>query len=260
VIVRAIAGLALAGIIAVVARRTGVLSASGAVAAIAVGTACMTAGWSWGGLLIAFFVASTLLTRSGAARKVARTEGIVEKAGERDAVQVLANGGVFALAALGTIVAPWWGWMPLGAGALAAATADTWGTELGTLAAARPRSIRSLRPVPAGTSGGVTIPGTAASLAGAAFIAGSVLLLGWPAGAAWGALAGGVVGSTTDSLLGASVQSRRWCERCDEPTERRVHLCGAVTRRAGGLGWLDNDAVNVGCALVGAMVALAVAR
>ena len=257
---RTLAGLLVAGAIAALARRSRSLSTSGALAAIAVGTLCAAAGWPWAALLIAFFVTSSLLSRLGAPRKEARTEGIVAKGGERDAVQVVANGGVFGIAALGSIVAPWWGWMPLAAGALAAATADTWGTEIGTLAASRPRSIISLRPVPPGTSGGVTIAGTAASVAGAAFIGVIALVLGWPPAAAWGALVGGVAGSLADSVLGATVQARRWCDRCDEGTERRVHSCGSVTRSAGGLGWLDNDAVNVGCALAGAMVALAVAR
>jgi uncharacterized protein (TIGR00297 family) len=225
-----------------------------------VGTACIAAGWSWGALLIAFFVTSTALSRFRRQLKEARTAGIIAKGGERDAVQVLANGGPFALAAVASLALPWPGWAALAGGAIATATADTWATEIGTLADRPPRSILSMRQVPPGTSGGVTAAGTLAALVGALFIAALARLVGWPAAAAAGAAAGGLAGAIADSLLGASVQARRWCDRCGAATERTVHGCGAPTRPAGGLAWLDNDAVNVVSALAGAVVALLVAR
>ena len=251
-------GGALALAIALLARRAGSLAASGAAAAVVVGTACVAAGWEWGILLVAFFVASSALSRIGRARKEERTGAIVAKGGARDARQVLANGGLFAAAALGSLVVMWPGWMLLGAGALAAATSDTWATEIGTLVGGRPRSIVGGRPVPAGASGGITLAGTVAALAGAAFVAGLAWLLGWPHPVA--ILVGGVVGSTADSLLGATLQARRWCERCGTGTEREVHHCGARTRADGGLAWLDNDAVNLVSALLGALATLLAAH
>ena len=221
-----------------------------------VGTLAVAAGWSWGALLIAFFVASTLLSRVGAGRKERRVGGIVAKGGERDAAQVLANGGVFAAAALMSLLAPEWpGWTAVGAGALAAATADTWATEVGTLAGGVPRSITSLKPVPPGTSGGITVAGTLASVAGATFIGALAWVAGWPRDAVLGgAAAGGFAGATFDSLLGATLQARRWCDHCAAATERIVHGCGTPTRPAGGLAWLDNDRVNLAATLVGAGV------
>ena len=121
-----------------------------------------------------------------------------------------------------------------------------------------PRSIVGGRPVPAGASGGITLAGTVAALAGAAFVAGLAWLLGWPHPVA--ILVGGVVGSTADSLLGATLQARRWCERCGARTEREVHRCGAPTRADGGLAWLDNDAVNLVSALLGALATLLAAH
>ena len=47
-----------------------------------------------------------------------------------------------------------------------------------------------------------------------------------------------------DSLLGATVQSRRWCDVCNRATERHVHDCGATTRHVAGARWIDNDMVN----------------
>jgi hypothetical protein len=69
-------------------------------------------------------------TVAGARReKERRTGGVVAKGGERDARQVLANGGLFTLAALGSLLAPSPLWEAAGAGAIAAATADTWATR-----------------------------------------------------------------------------------------------------------------------------------
>ncbi|MFL5575901.1 MAG: DUF92 domain-containing protein [Gemmatimonadaceae bacterium] len=250
---RAAAGLVAAAAIAAAARRARSLAPSGALAAVAVGTASVAAGWDWGALLVAFFVASSALSRYGAALKEARTADVVAKGGERDAAQVLANGGLFALAALLSLLFPSPLWTAAGAGTLAAATADTWATEIGTLAGRPPRSILDGRLVPPGTSGGVTPPGILASVAGSFFMAVLTLPLGWGTPVAAAALVAGVAGSTVDSLIGATLQARRWCDRCEKGTERDVHVCGEPTRLAGGAAWLGNDAVNALCALTGAV-------
>jgi uncharacterized protein (TIGR00297 family) len=254
---RTLAGLLAAGVAAGVARRAGSLSASGALAAVVVGTAAVSAGWRWALLLLLFFGTSVLLSRVGAASREARTGAIVAKGGPRDATQVLANGGVFAALALmaadgGPVV------VAAAAGALAAATADTWATEAGTLSSAPPRSLIGFAPVAPGTSGGVSVPGTLALLAGAGCLAMGAMLLDVTR-ETMAVVAGGVAGAMADSLLGATVQQRRWCEACERWTERRVHGCGAPTRHAAGLAWLDNDAVNLAATLVGAGTAAAVA-
>ena len=95
----------------------------------------------------------------------------LEKTGARDAIQVFANGGVFAVAAIGMLAAPDVRWFSLGAGALAASASDTWATEIGTLWGGAPRSILTARVVPTGTSGGITLIGSLGTIAGAAFMA-----------------------------------------------------------------------------------------
>lgn len=255
-LLRALAGVAIATLIALLARRARSLSPSGAYAAIGIGTLAIAAGWGWGALLVAYFVLSSALSRIGLARKARRLGGVVEKGGERDATQVIANGGVFAAAALLFLVRPDLPHLAtFAAGALAASAADTWATEVGTLAGGTPRSIVSLRPLPVGLSGGVTAAGTLASVAGAGVIAVIAVALGWPAESALPIAAGGVAGSLADSLLGALVQGRRRCPRCDAPTERRVHDCDTATVHAGGLERVGNDAVNLVASLAGAAVA-----
>lgn len=257
ILTRALAGIALGLAIALAARRAHSLDTSGAIAATIIGAITMTAGWGWGALLIVYFAASSALSRWRRAEKEARTGSVVEKGGARDARQVLANGGVYALAAIASLVAVASDSPPVallagaaGAGALAAAAADTWATEIGVLARRPPRSILSGRTVAAGTSGAVSWPGMAALVAGAACVALLARALGVSTG--WAAFVGGVAGAMADTLLGATLQERRWCDRCELSTERRVHACGATTRRAGGVARLDNDVVNVACTLVGA--------
>ena len=242
--------------IAVAARRVQALSTSGALATIAVGSVTVVAGWSWAILLVVYFVSSVALTRFRAAVKVARTDGVVAKGGPRDAIQVFANGFVFALAAALWVATAWEGWRAIGAGALAASASATWATESGTLSRNEPRSRGTWRRVPTGTSGGVSTPGVVAAIAGSLFIALAAIALGWPREASVSAFVGGLAGSTVDSLLGATVQQRRWCDRCNSPTERARHGCGTASRFVGGVRWIDNDVVNVTSTLAGALLGL----
>lgn len=255
VLTRAIAGVFLAFSVAFVARRARTLSPSGALASAIVGTLAIAAGWTWGLVLASFFVTGSALTRLGHRKKADLVSPVVQPDVERNARQVLANGGIYAIAALGFLVAPAPVWYALGAGALAASTADTWATEVGTLAGGDPVSIISASKVPRGTSGGVTLIGTLAGAGGALLIAAVATLANWPVPFAALAL-GGMAGALSDSLLGGTIQARRWCDLCAESTERLVHSCGTPTRQVGGIAGFDNDVVNAVCSGVGALVAL----
>lgn len=187
------------------------LTADGIVAALAVGAA-VTWGLGPAGLavLAAFFLSGSVLTQiSGGA------------GGQRNARQVLANGGVAAVAAA---FGSWYG----AAGALAAAAADTWATEIGSYSSRSPRMITTMESVAPGTSGGVTTLGTLGGMAGGVLI--GVLATALGRGGTRLALVtalAGMAGMFADSVAGATLQRR--------------HL-------------LDNDAVNVvatatGCGL-----------
>ena len=251
---RALAGFFLAGALAFGARYARSLSLSGATAAILIGTATAIAGWSWAIVLITFFLTSSALSRFRRAARDARIGDVVEKGDERDAFQVVANGGVFAAcslvsAATGSVV-----WTAAALGALAGAVADTWATEIGTLFGGQPRSVISFKPLAAGMSGGITAAGVVASVGGAAMLVGVAHLTGIQASPV-AVFVGGIAGSLADSLIGATVQERRWCDRCAKATERRVHSCGSPTRVVGGVPGARNDFVNVVCTIVGAVVA-----
>ena len=242
---RSVAGLVLSVAIAGIAWRSGSLSRSGAFAAAACGTLCVAAGWGWGLVLILYFVAASALSRAGSAAKDGRTRGVVAKGGARDAAQVFANGGIYSALAVfaansGSPLLTW------GAvAALAAASSDTWSTEIGVGLGGTPRSIITWTYVRSGESGGITVSGLVGAAAGAAWVGLVAMLAGFPRGAAIVALFAGIGGSLVDSVLGATVQERRRCDVCNETTERVVHVCGSTTHRVGGIAGLDNDAVNL---------------
>jgi uncharacterized protein (TIGR00297 family) len=224
-------------------------------------------------LLVVFFGSSSALSFVGKRNvRKQQAEETFDKGGKRDAAQVLANGGVAAVAALLTRVPGGHAaGLMFGAfvGALAEATADTWATEIGVLSGTLPRLITTGKRVQAGTSGGLTVLGSGAGAAGAMFIgavaAGLSLFpqLGAPEGAtAWAifiaASVGGIAGMMADSLLGATVQASYFCPLCNKPTESRIHKCGTATTLVRGSKWITNDVVNLAGTLVGAAVGIGV--
>lgn len=217
----------------------GGLTPAGAAAAWAVG-ALVLAGTGWGGgaVLAAFFVSSTLLSRVGPP-----PAELDPKGSRRDPRQVAANGGLAAALALVGRIDPGLGLWLLTA-TLAAAAADTWATSLGAMSRSEPRHLVTGRRVPRGTSGGVTLLGTAGGAGGALLVAGTGVLAGGPAALLPAATLVGFTGMLADSLFGATLQARYHCPACDRPSEWPRHRCGAPTLRRGGIPWLDNDAVN----------------
>ena len=262
-----------ATVIVLFAYRARALTFSGGVTAFVVGTITLgCGGLAAGGALLAFFISSSLLTHVGRRRKrVANVE--YAKGGRRDWAQVLANGGVATLVALSLCLgvfgpASRWQLFAL-AGALAAATADTWATEVGGLSS-RPRLITTGQDVPPGTSGGVTWLGFLASLLGGLWIGvvvGGMLWLGkaFPWGNSsnssdvWWVLVAaslaGLGGSLWDSVLGSTVQAMYWCPTCEKETERRVHKCGTRTQFLRGWRWMSNDVVNFTATCIGCIIA-----
>lgn len=187
-----------------------------------------------------FFISSTLIGRFSSPRGGA-LERIIKKGGRRDWVQVFAN--VFPAFALACCYAATKDgfWLTASYAALAASTADTWGSEVGVFSSREPRSILTGKPVEAGISGGVTPLGTAASLAGALLLAALSLASG-AVGLFQGALimTSGFLGSLIDSLLGAGLQVKYRDSAYGYLTEQpdgNAIVTGVV--------WMTNDMVNL---------------
>src|SRR3989304_9619560 len=258
-----ICGIILAIIISYLAYRAHSLNKSGALTATLIGTAIFgIGGWQWAILLLTFFITSSALSRAFRNRKQALREKY-SKGHERDAGQVLGNGGLAALfAGLHALypesIIPWVGF----AASLAAVNADTWATELGILNPTPPHLITDLRKrVEKGTSGGISLWGTGASLLGSSVIALLAVLLS-PTGtlttAHWLLITfAGLSGSLFDSFLGATVQAMYYCPTDKKETEKHpLHTCGTQTVHLRGWKWLTNDWVNFACGALGVVIAL----
>lgn len=234
-------GIAAALTVGLFAWRLRWLRADGAWAAGIVGAAVFGfTGWPGAVALLLFFVTSTLLGRLPG-------RGAGRRHGARDARQVVANGGVAGLAAILAALGIPWALAAL-VGALAAANADTWATEIGTRWGGVPRAFGFGSPLAGGESGGMSPVGTVGGLAGAGVIA---IVAG-----GWAAALGGVCGLLADSLLGATLQAVYRCPDCGARVETTIHdPCCTPARLVRGIGWLDNDAVNLVATLVGAAVA-----
>ncbi|MCC7352404.1 MAG: DUF92 domain-containing protein [Anaerolineae bacterium] len=260
---RIVAGLALSAAIGTLGYRRGALAPSGVVGAIIVGTATFGfGGWAWGILVVGFFVSSSALSHWREGQKQALAEKF-QKGHRRDLAQALANGGWGVILALAYAIRPGPALYVAFVGTMATVNADTWATELGVLGRSLPRLITTGRPVPVGTSGAISLVGTGAALAGAAFIGFLAAILAWPGAPLPSAIrllplaaASGLAGSLADSLLGATVQGIYYCDACGKETEQRVHRCGRTTRRLRGQRWCDNDVVNFLSAAVGGLVAI----
>ncbi len=226
-----LAVIALGGIVLLVAGRLRWLTPSGQLAAAVVGLAVLLGSGPLGvTLLFVFFLSSSALSRFRTDRK-----GRADELGGRSAMQVAANGGVAAGLSLLALA----GWVPAAhyalVGALAAATADTWATEIGTAGRWPTWSVIGRGRVASGDSGGVSIPGTLGGIAGAALI-GVVAALIARSGAGAGdwvrmGILAGTTGMFVDSVLGATLENRLDC--------------------------IGNDEVNLGCTLAGSAAALA---
>lgn len=264
--------LVLASTAASVAWRRGALTRGGALAGAVFGTLLFTLGGvGWSLPLLAFLVPAAWLSGRGKGR-----------AGPRNGRQVWANGGASLLALLLLGEASAAGAARAALAGLAGAAADTWATEVGRLTGAVPRHLASGRPVPPGTSGAVSLPGTLGALAGGGCVAlAGLALLALPAGwgpawlgvlwspmlhqgaglqaarqalVVWGA---GFAGMMVDSVLGATLQERRRCRRCGLAAEEARCPCGGETRRVGGLAGFDNDTVNFLATLAAAALGFA---
>jgi uncharacterized protein (TIGR00297 family) len=189
------------------------VSASGAVAGVAIGIIIFAgAGWQGWALLLAAFIAASAVSRIGLRRKIAL--GIAEeRGGRRGAGNAIANTGVAACAAAIALVGQHAhqeaSFIALTA-SLVAGASDTVASEIGKAWGRRTFLVTSLRPVPPGTPGAFSLEGTAALILSAVALAG----LGWRLGligfeAISIVAVAAVVASFAESVLGATLEPRR---------------------------------------------------
>ncbi|HVP35947.1 MAG TPA: DUF92 domain-containing protein [Terriglobales bacterium] len=243
-----ILGTVLSAIISFLAYRFKLLTSDGAAAAFLLGAIIFGTGWIGFAIpLLFFFLSSSLLSRYKSRIK-SNYKDIFEKPGARDKNQVLANGIIAGILAFVNFVFPspyvYYAYLAC----LATVNADTWGTEIGILSKSQPISLRGLKRVLPGSSGGISLMGTVSSLFGSFFLVLSGFLPGiapvpFKSEIFLIIVIAGFLGSFIDSLLGAFLQAQYLCLICNKTTERKTH-CNFDTKLLSGIPWLNNDWVN----------------
>lgn len=204
-------------VIGLLAYKTKIVRGSGLWSGFLIGfSVWMFAGWEYFVVSLAFFVLAGAATKYKYEQK--RKRGVAEaRKGARGYGNVFGNGLVAMVCAVleglyggGYFLA---GFL----GAMASATSDTAGGEIGRLSKTPPVLITTFETVRPGTEGGITVLGEFAELG----IAGVIGLLAWTLGMRSGDFAGvllflcvslaGFVGANVDSVLGATCETKlRW--------------------------------------------------
>jgi uncharacterized protein (TIGR00297 family) len=185
-------------------------------------------GFKYLALLLSFFVLGVLVSRIGLEKKKAKK--MAETC--RGLRNVLANGLIPTIFAILVIFG--FNWALIGyVSSIAAATSDTFSSELGVLSNENPRLITNFKVVDKGTDGAITIFGTLTGVLGAFLIGVFAYLLFGDIKIVLCSTVGGVAGNLADSLAGAIFERK---------------------------GLLNNEHVNLIATLVGGVVGVLIYR
>ncbi|WP_085523360.1 DUF92 domain-containing protein [Tuberibacillus sp. Marseille-P3662] len=216
-----------------------VLTRSAGVAMVIMGSV-ITFSLGIGALILMFLFFSTSSMLTGRSNR--------ESSQTRSLIQVLANGGIPMLAAMGNWIVPHSVWFIIYIACIGAANSDTWASEWGKRSSKLPYHWQLGRRVTVGLSGAISLSGTIASLLGALFIVccGVLILPIFPKPTfiwiilltltAW-------LGQWVDTWLGGFCQGRFRCSECGCLTDHDTH-CHQPAVLVHGYGWMTNSMVN----------------
>jgi uncharacterized protein (TIGR00297 family) len=212
------------------------VSFSGFLGGFIVGTLTYLGGYQLYLILIAFFFLGSAATKFGYSKKKAL--GIAqEKGGARGWKNAIANCSMAAFLAVLSMLVPDSIRLILIAGvfgALATAASDTVSSEIGQVLGKHPILITTLRPVPVGTEGAVSLEGTFAGIIASVILCAlgiALAVLSLPAAAI--CVVAAFVGTTVESYLGATLETMKM---------------------------IDNEIINFLNTVVGAAVAMILVR
>ena len=201
---------ALNGVLIALAQRVPLLTRAGWCHAAILGT-ILWGCWAEGGPLWCHLALGSLVTKVGFQQK--QQQGLAEaRGGRRSPANVWGSAAVGAVLAL--LIGSGLGPKPLllvgFSASFAAKLADTFGSEIGKRYGRTTVLITTLRRVPPGTEGAVSLEGTLASAIGSLVMTSVVVALQLvPAGpVAWLVAAVGLLATLLESLLGALLQER----------------------------------------------------
>ncbi len=223
------------------------LTKDGVIAAIALDVAVSYAFGNRGfAMLCSFFIGAIIVDKIKNKKKNISREESASGEDCRNYMQVLANGMVAFVAAIAfaftnnkIFIVPF-------VASLAEAFSDTVASGIGAFASKTYDPFKRQK-CDSGLSGGMSLEGTLASLAGAcliSFIAYSIGFVGYGLKEFLIVAICAFFGAIFDSFLGSVLQVKYECPTCGKITEREEH-CAVSTKKYSGVSYIDNDVVNV---------------
>lgn len=214
------------------------LSKNGVIAAYIMGIIIFGAGGlKWVTPIVTFFILSSIIS------KISKSNNQIHKGSKRDIIQVLANGGIATIISIINFYEPNENLYVIYLAVIAAATADTWASEIGSFSHTDPFHVIKFTRVPKGTSGAISFLGTIGSVLGATTIAIVGLIWNVSLPLIYLIVITGSIGSLVDSFIGGSIQANFQCLKCNNITEKRTH-CNSSSLHQSGIYFIDNDMVN----------------
>ena len=197
-------------------------------------------------VLILFFVGSIIsdkIKKHGKKHRQNDFDEAESKTECRNAIQVIANGAIAAIACLGFLFTGHRVFVVAYVAAMAEALADTAASGIGGVSD-KVYDIFRFRRCEPGLSGGMSVLGTASALVAALLLC-SVAYLGNLINLVefFIALSAAFLGAVFDSMLGSLLQAKYKCTVCGKTVEKSRH-CGENTNLVRGFSFITNDAVN----------------
>jgi uncharacterized protein (TIGR00297 family) len=224
------------------------LTLSGSIAAFLLGFIVLGFGHPLFYVLMMSFLFSSLLINKVILRFIPNIKNPQKDHEPRRWINVLANGSLLGVASLLYVwfPSPWV--IALGIISMAASTADTWASEIGSCSLQTPWTLIKRQPIQTGLSGGVTWLGLYASLFGSMFISAlSLPIIIQTFGfniLSFGLFVlftlAGFGGSLVDSILGELFQAK--FENASHEIVEVLHH--STDRLISGVTWMDNHMVN----------------
>lgn len=174
---------------------------------------------------------------------------------ERTVIQVLANGSLGIVFSIANMIYPSKIWLVAFTAVFAEALADTAASGVGSRSTVVYDLFRGRRVEP-GTSGGMSILGTASALI-SSIVVSLVAMMSKHIGIIEGIIitASGFVGSVLDSLYGSYLQGKYKCLVCKKHIESKIH-CDEKADKLSGFDWINNSTVNFFSTMSAAMISI----